>query len=245
MKKKLLTLLPIFIISCSQDNPITVKPNGHTENETIDFKLKIENVSKSDTLKLSNGKTESIILSSGTWVIYSKSNPLFVNGQKNSSSDMEKLAEDGIGFIVNSKLVDGVSVTGMTQEIKPNSFIEIPFKAKVGDKFSFATMLNQSNDLFYAVEGIELFDKDKEPIKGDLTSQVILWDLGTEINQELGLGDEQGARQKEPNFGKTESDTVKKIEDKKDSFNYPKVIDIIKLTLTNDDTHEHKDGDKH
>ncbi|MFN8575634.1 MAG: spondin domain-containing protein [Candidatus Sericytochromatia bacterium] len=245
MKKHLLALLPIFIISCSQDNPITVKDKGHSENETIDFKLKIENVSKSDTLKLSNGKTESIILSSGTWVIYSKSNPLFINGQKNNSSDMEKLAEDGIGFTVNPKLVDEVSMSGLTQEIKPNSFIEIPFKAKVGDKLSFATMLSQSNDLFYSTEGIDLFDKDKEPIKGDLTSQVFLWDLGTEVNQELGLGDEQGARQKSPNFGKTESDNVKKIEDKKDGFNYPKVVDIIKVTLTNEDKHDHKDGDKH
>jgi len=42
-------------------------------------------------------------------------------------------------------------------------------------------MMGQSNDWFYGPgeSGIELF-KDGQPINGDITSQIILWDVGTE-----------------------------------------------------------------
>jgi hypothetical protein len=237
MKKYLLFLLPVFIISCSQDNPVTVKPDTHGAHDSINFKLKIENVSKSDILKLSNGKSEALNLSKGVWCVYSKTNPLFTNDQKNKLPEMEKLAEDGESFTIDNKLTEGISSTGVFNQITSNSSIEISFSAKSGDKLTFATMFTQSNDLFYSTEGIELFDKDKEPIKGDLTSQISLWDLGTEFNQEPGLGDEQATRQKSSNFGKSESNNTQKIENVKDGFTYPKTTDVLKITLTNDDQH--------
>lgn len=236
--KKTLLLLPIFIISCSQDNPIKVPIDGHSENEKINFKIKIENISKSDLLKLSNGKSEHVILSTGVWSVFSKTNPLFILGQGNSNPTMEKLAEDAEIFTLPTS--DNILSFGSFKEITPNSSIEINFSAKVGDKFTFATMFKQSNDLFYSTEGIELFDKDKEPISGDITSKFNLYDLGTEVNQEPGLGDEQQPRQKNTGFGKSESNNVLKIEDRKDGFTYPKTSDVLKITLTNDDNHDHE-----
>ena len=73
-------------------------------------------------------------------------------------------------------------------------------------------MMGQSNDWFYApVEsGIELF-KDGKAISGDITSQIIVWDAGTEVDQEAGNGADQGPRQKGPNTDKAENGVVKKL----------------------------------
>jgi hypothetical protein len=48
---------------------------------------------------------------------------------------------------------------------------------------------------------------------GDVTSQVILWDAGTELNQEPGIGADQGPRQKGANTGKAENGGVRNVKD--------------------------------
>jgi hypothetical protein len=67
-------------------------------------------------------------------------------------------------------------------------------------------MMGQSNDWFYAPaeSGILLF-KNGNPISGDITSEIILWDAGTEVNQEPGIRPDQGPRQKAPNTGEAEN----------------------------------------
>ena len=62
-------------------------------------------------------------------------------------------------------------------------------------KLSFATKFVQSNDLFYAPdgEGIAVWGDDG-PITGDITDQIMLWDAGTEVNQEPGTGADQPIR---------------------------------------------------
>jgi hypothetical protein len=59
-------------------------------------------------------------------------------------------------------------------------------------------MMGQSNDWFYGPSdsGIELF-KNGKPISGDITSQIILWNAGTEVNQEPGIGPVKGRGKKE------------------------------------------------
>lgn len=235
--KKILLFIPLLFVSCSQDNPIKVPVQGHSDSEKINFNIKIENISKSDTLKISDGKNVDIMLKNGVWSVYSFTNPLFTLGQKNNSTQMEKLVEDGETFSLNNS--DNIVSFGSFNEIPAGKSVEVSFSAKNGDKFTFATMFNQSNDLFYSSEGIELFDKNKEPISGDITSQITLYDLGTEVNQEPGSGNEQQPRQASVGLGKSESNNVQRIDDIKDGFIYPKTSDILKVTLTNDDHHEH------
>lgn len=90
-------------------------------------------------------------------------------------------------------------------------------------------MMGQSNDWFYGPNesGIELF-KDGKPISGDITSQIILWDVGTEVDQEPGIGPDQGPRQKGPNTGKAENGVIRKIEDGKA---YSKASDVMRVTI--------------
>ena len=56
------------------------------------------------------------------------------------------------------------------------------FYAYPGSRLSFVSMLANSNDWFFAPDeaGIELFDGDANPLTGDVTSQISLWDAGTE-----------------------------------------------------------------
>ena len=76
-------------------------------------------------------------------------------------------------------------------------------------------MFVQSNDWFFAPgpDGIALFDADGNPISGDITSQVFLWNAGTEVDEEPGIGPNQGPRQKGPNTGKTENGVVRNLSD--------------------------------
>jgi hypothetical protein len=91
-------------------------------------------------------------------------------------------------------------------------------------------MMGQSNDWFYAPaeSGIELF-KNGQAISGDISSQLVMWDAGTEVNQEPGIGRDQGARQKAPNTGKSENGTVHKIDDGK---TYSTAAKVMRITVT-------------
>lgn len=74
--------------------------------------------------------------------------------------------------------------------IVPGETINIRFSAAKGEALSFATMYGGSNDLFFAPEnpGIEVYDADGNPIEGDVSSNIKLWDNGTRINQAPGAG---------------------------------------------------------
>ena len=57
-------------------------------------------------------------------------------------------------------------------------------------------MFGQSNDLFYSNDRpIALFTGNGKPAAGEMTAQLSLWDAGTEVNEEPGLGPNQGPRQ--------------------------------------------------
>ena len=112
----------------------------------------------------------------------------------------------------------------------PGKAYEFTVTAKPGDRLSFTTMFGQSNDLFYAPgpKGIALFDKG-QPVSGDMTAQLELWDAGTEVNEEPGFGPNQAPRQAAPNTGTAEHLKVGRV---KDSFSYPKTADVLKVTIT-------------
>lgn len=117
----------------------------------------------------------------------------------------------------------------------PGNSFESHFSAAIGQKLSFAAMFGQSNDFFYAPdgEGIDLYDAMGNQITGDITDQVMLWDAGTELNQEPGLGADQAPRQSAANTGAADSDNT--VRPAADSFNnLPLVADVIQVTLTSE-----------
>lgn len=114
----------------------------------------------------------------------------------------------------------------------PGNVYEAAFNAEPGDKLSFASMFVQSNDWFIAPgqAGITLFNDDISQVTGDITDQIQLWDAGTEVDQEPGLGADQAPRQAGPNTGDADPDNTVHLVG--DAFeNVPAVSDLVKVTL--------------
>lgn len=208
------------------------------------FKVRIENISKGEVLKLSNGGTAPFALSPGMWVVHKGNVTLFTADEKDRRKGLEAQAEDGNPAILAESLEGqkGVISTGTFNTpveakdpgpIVPGGAYEFTFTAVPGARLSFVLMFGQSNDLFYALkdQGINVYD-DKKPISGDITSKVILWDAGTEVNQEPGSGPDQAPRQSAPNTGASENGVVRQVKDTKDGFTYPKTEDVMRVTIT-------------
>jgi len=137
---------------------------------------------------------------------------------------VERIAEDGNpGPLVsslqgNAEITDGGAFTtpdGATSAgpIGPDGSYTFTVDAKLGDRLSFGTMYIQSNDLFFAFkpEGIPLFNDDGSPKSLDLTDRVMLYDAGTEQDEEPGVGLNQAPRQDGSNTGPDESEDIRLI----------------------------------
>jgi hypothetical protein len=114
--------------------------------------------------------------------------------------------------------------------IPPGQAYEFEITAEPGQTLSVAWMFGQSNDLFYSNDRpIALFDAAGKPVDGDMTAQLSLWDAGTEVNEEPGLGPNQGPRQKTPDAGTPEHNAVAHVRDK---FSYPVIGKVLRMNIT-------------
>ncbi|MDP4284471.1 MAG: spondin domain-containing protein [Bacteroidota bacterium] len=181
-------------------------------------------------------------VSPGVWAVHKDGTmPIFKQGAKDFGQGLERIAEDAnptdLGMSLMTKL--GVKSSGVFAipegaaqpgAIGPGMKYQFSFSANEMDRLSFATMFGQSNDLFYAPgdKGVPLFQKGK-PVTGDITSQISLWDVGTEKNEEPGYGPNQVQRQSAPNTGTTESNPIDIVND---GFTYPSTNNVIKVTLS-------------
>jgi hypothetical protein len=130
--------------------------------------------------------------------------------------------------------------SGTSGALGPGDAFEIQFTAGTKQYVSFAAMLGESNDWFFAPgpTGIALYDANGNPVSGDVTSQVSLWDAGTEIDQEPAVGDATGPRQPSPDYGAP--DPVGMVRElgtnvtltSGATFVRPATADMIQVTLT-------------
>ncbi len=178
----------------------------------------------------------------GVWVIHeSGAKPLFTDGQPDAGEGLEGLAEDGNAAPLEASLngkagVSQVGVfsmpvgSGAAGPLMPGGSYEFSFTAEEGAYLNFATMLVQTNDLFFAFEdtGLALF-ANGQAVEGDVTADLLLWDAGTEVNEYPGAGPNQAPRQAGPNTGTDESGNVQEVND---AFTYPATTDAIKVTIT-------------
>jgi hypothetical protein len=243
MRQRLLPILAIFALfsaACSQDNPVPAAVNAaHGDDFEVEFTVKLENRSQ--------GKALSTALGSGVWMVVNNTAtaPLFNVGQT-VSPVFETLAEAGNPAPALTALVSKNSprISGTLQgPINPSVTASFTFKARPGDYLTFATMVSETNDVVLAPaeQRIALFDADNEPIKGDVSSQLALWDAGTEVNQEPGKGADQAARQTSPTQGTAEAVGVQLVSARNDGFSYPAMADLAVLTVENNDDHDDHD----
>jgi len=205
------------------------------------FTIKLENISKGEALKLSNGKTAPFVSGPVLWAVHTGStNPIFLGGQPDAGKGLETLAEtgnpspltkslSGAKGIVNIGADDQPVGTTTHGPITPGQGYQFEISAAPGQSLSVAWMFGQSNDLFYSNDRpIALFDAAGKPKSGDMTLQLSLWDAGTEVNEEPGLGPNQGPRQKTPDAGVPEHNPVAHVSDK---YTYPRTAEVLRMSI--------------
>ena len=196
-------------------------------SEPMKFKVRVENISNPAGTTASNGEKFPFALSPGMFVLSEKNAALFTEEKPARNNGLEMQAEDGDPSGLVASLVamhhtsnlHGVFNTPIgamaAGPIRPGDSYEFTVNAVPGMKFFMTQMFGQSNDWFYAPgsKGIALFDGKGNPISGDVTDQFYLWDAGTEKDEEIGIGPNQGPRQKGTNTGDDEHGVVHRVND--------------------------------
>lgn len=219
-----------------------------TPLEPVTFYARIENVGAADAVASADGEGQAVPFAPGVWAVHNAADPLFTVDAPDRGLGLEGLAEDGAVTDLAAALetTDGVLSSGIFNTpvgaeapgpIGPGGVYEFSFEALPGDYLSFATMFIQSNDLFYAPDGngIPLFDAEGMARRANITHYVDLWDAGTEVNEEPGIGANQAPRQAGPNTGDTEGGNVILIADGEmgpGGFTYPTVASQIRVTIS-------------
>lgn len=191
------------------------------------FTVRVENISNPEGMAASNGVKFPFALSPGMFVLSTKNSPLFMEKKVAPANGLEMQAEDGdpTGLIKSFEAMHhasnlhGVFNTPLRAmgagPIRPGESYEYTFIAMPGMKLFTTMMFGQSNDWFYApdAKGIALFDAKGNPVNSDLTDRFILWNAGTEVDEEIGIGPNQGPRQKGVNTGVDEHGVVSRVKD--------------------------------
>ncbi|MGK3993093.1 spondin domain-containing protein [Sorangium sp. So ce1024] len=185
--------------------------------------------------------------SPGVAVVHGAAAPLFRSGEADRGKGLENLAEYGNPTMLAASLeaevggASGISSVlvyntpvgaAMPGPLLPGAKFSFTVTARPGERLSFASMLGQSNDLFFAPseEGIALFDASGEPVSGDVSDKVSIWDAGTEVNQWPGVGPDQAPRQAQPQMGADDpTDQVRSVDD---GYPYPASSEMLKVTIT-------------
>ncbi len=174
----------------------------------------------------------------GVWAVHTGDMPLFTDGVADYNEGLEALSEDGNPAtlatslqskttVISSGVFNTPSGASGPGPLMPGSTYEFIIEAEKGQYLSFATMLVHTNDLFLAPsdDGLTLWN-GASPVSGDITSNLYLWDAGTEMNEYPGAGIHQPARL---NGGVDETMNIQMVND---GFVYPLISDIIKVTIT-------------
>ena len=118
-------------------------------------------------------------------------------------------------------------------------------------RLSFLTMLVASNDLFLAPDenGIPLYDRNGDPISGDITDEIYLWDAGTEVNRMPGSPDQPGPSSDPAGSGMDENGVVTLLggtggpisveimtESGMENITYPSVDELVRVSISNTGT---------
>jgi len=184
-------------------------------------------------------------LSPGAYATHKRGEPIFSAGDPERMNGLEEIAEDGSpgllgGSLGGQKKVEdsGVFTTPIGADspgplLPGHSYGFEVTATRAAKHLSLVTMFIPSNDLFYSLggpEGLRVYDGGN-PVSGDVTEHVGLWDAGTEINEEPGVGPNQAQRQPAKGVGLVERGTVAPIEDV-NGYDYPATEDVIRVTLS-------------
>jgi len=183
-------------------------------------------------------------VSPGLFLVSASGHSLFTVGMPDSGLGLERIAEEGNVTALFESMKGHVTAQDMlgvfnTPEgatspgaARPSAAYTFEVSARPGDRLSFVTMYGMSNDWFFGTssEGIALFDAMEQPVTGDVSSMLRLYDAGTEFSEELGIGPNTGPQQSAANMGL--ADTDNKVREVTSSVYSTPVTSHLKLTIS-------------
>lgn len=216
-----------------------------TDANYLDLDLTLTNVSAPGALQPSSGDPTDYSFAPGIAIVHDASFQLFVPGQLIAIPSVEPMAEDGDPTALKTALADDPSVKTvqfLSHHVDEVSYANAPMhpgdsgtvtvEAHEGDLLTIAFMYGQSNDVLIATGAPIAVGTYDAPIDGDLTGDLSLWDMGTEVNEEPGIGPNQAPRQAAPGDGEAESAPVTEIVGTDGSgFSYSSVDAMASLTV--------------
>ncbi len=205
------------------------------------FTVRVENISQGEALKLSTGRTAPFVSAPTFWVLHTSAGQSDLHrrpagvGQRSRAAGRDGQprgsAEVRLRRIRCRRRGCRGAAIGATADgpLTPGQAYEFEISATPGQSLSLAWMFGQSNDLFFSNERPIALFVGGQPVRGDVTTQISLWDAGTEVNEEPGLGPNQGPRQKSPDAGVREQQAVAHV---RDEFTYPATAQVLRLSIT-------------
>ncbi len=114
------------------------------------------------------------------------------------------------------------------------ALVDVTIDARPGEQLSLAFMLGHSNDgiIGTGTAGIALFDAGGRPVAGDVSAALGLWDAGTEVNEEPGIGPNQGMRQGAPTAGDPERRPVRAMSAAEYGRQWPAATTMLRVIIT-------------
>ncbi len=217
----------------------------HDIGQMKTFKVEIENVSTPNLLPTMRAKG-TVPLSPPAYAVYDCNDPMFMLGQR-ANLGTERIAEDGFPMEMVKYLSSIPRITASGAVTSPGGPDDGPalfagekatftFTAKPGDKLQLETMFVQSNDWFISFKngGLDLF-AGNAAISGDMTSQLEIYDAGTEEDTAPGTGPNQKPVQDPMAINIGPPDAVNMItvaRERHTQFNIPSTGSVIKVTVT-------------
>lgn len=187
-------IFTLAIVSCGNEDYVDTAKGKF-------FTVTIENISTNTTLQPGALPNRTAPVGNGVWAVIT-GNDLFTLREP-ADEGTSRLAEDCFTSYKTAILSEEpfvkthgefVAPGGPDQDIAIFAGESTTFliQAEPGEKLQIQTMFVQSNDWFYSFRngGIELFNGET-PVSGDFTSELVLYDAGTEADEMPGIGEWQ------------------------------------------------------
>ena len=247
--RPLAILVLLLVVGCSSDLELPAQQTvrapdaGGDAGGTARFRVTLRNTSDG-SYRTSPGSELPVVFAPGVFSV-GKGNPPLFREDEAATPGFEPLAEDGSPSAALKELEGRSGFNGgafgadtmLTYDdspLLPGGTADFVFDASTGDRLEFAMMWSQSNDVFVGTRpgGVPLFG-DAGPLTGVVATRISLWDAGTEVNQEPGLGDTQAPRQPAPGSGAAESGVITELVSNRDAsgFTYPGLGETLEVTL--------------
>lgn len=213
------------------------------ETSPTTFSVTVANVSTPGTVDTERAMG-TVPLSPPTYAVFTGDDPMFVVGQS-ANLGTERIAEDGFPDEMLAILAAASNVSTSGAQPSPGGPDDGPalfagesatftVTARPGDRLQLETMFVQSNDWFYGFTGggLRLFAGD-DPVSGDVTDRLAVYDAGTEADTAPGTGPDQKPVQDPTatDVGPDESVPVRAAADRH-SFAIPANDRVIRVTIT-------------